>query len=400
MRVGYSRCEYGRSVPAVGFGMLKPMGSGEGIRRKSADSSNLLRGSCEIAGSTGKTVRRSDGGLRAVLAEVANLLFPQTCAGCGAWDEALCAACTQGFDNAFVDVSRWPPFLQAVTAGGNAEPRAPTYALGVYQGAVRAAIVRWKHATSKPLDSAMYHVFHGACASLRGVFGDARCSANAASLSTVSLGGEMAGEAINGRAVAHRVAADRAAARETPALPVSAGEASDSHVTAAGITAAEVIAAGATARVAVVPAASHNQRKRNGTYVTGVLARAASDALGVPMLDVLHKRRRSLRSIASRVWIHAVRTVAIRGGYAVDRRHERSAKLSSFECRANLHGVKVVLVDDVLASGATLMGCNRAIEKQGGEVIAHLCLAAAKPQSNQLMASQICSGGSHELGDK
>ncbi|OQD37829.1 hypothetical protein B1R42_05410, partial [Trueperella pyogenes] len=87
--------------------------------------------------------------------EALDLLYPRWCAGCGKWDEDLCARCREEFAG-WVDVSAHLPYLSQVT--DELRPAFPVHALANYTGAVAAAIVSWKNMADRRMDRAFCDV--------------------------------------------------------------------------------------------------------------------------------------------------------------------------------------------------------------------------------------------------
>ena len=103
--------------------------------------------------------------LRSVLRDAADLVFPRSCAGCGAWDQTLCPECSRALAGAWVEVSAraaglqiWRP-LDAPVRGlewpGDEVPAFAVWALGDYDGVRRSAILRWKNVVDGLLNEAM-----------------------------------------------------------------------------------------------------------------------------------------------------------------------------------------------------------------------------------------------------
>ncbi len=114
-------------------------------------------------------------------------------------------------------------------------------------------------------------------------------------------------------------------------------------------------------RIDLVPAPSRPARKRDGLFVAGFSARAFAqgmreEGIDARLADVLATRAR-----------RGART-----------RQARALKATAIRVAGGLPGgVPVVVVDDVLTTGATLLGCARALEESGAEVAGALVLAAA-----------------------
>lgn len=128
----------------------------------------------------------------------------------------------------------------------------------------------------------------------------------------------------------------------------------------AGIAGPTMFPAWGSRPVIVVPVASARRRRREGRFVAGVLARAVASSFHVTYRDVLRQLKPPL------TW-----GVRRRSGSIA----ERSRKLVATQVVSDLTGVDVVLVDDVVTSGATLAGARRAIRSAGGRVIGAVCLA-------------------------
>ena len=76
---------------------------------------------------------------RAALTELARVLVPQQCPGCGAWDVALCMACGAGLTGPVRRVESGAPRLHDARHGP-----LPAWGVATYDGPVRAAVVAWK----------------------------------------------------------------------------------------------------------------------------------------------------------------------------------------------------------------------------------------------------------------
>ncbi|MFZ9140166.1 MAG: ComF family protein [Burkholderiaceae bacterium] len=77
-------------------------------------------------------------------------------------------------------------------------------------------------------------------------------------------------------------------------------------------------------------------------------------------------------------------------------RQERLRNLSNrFEAAGRLHGRQVVLVDDVMTTGASLATAHQALLAVGAQVVAGVVLADARPDSSMIkgVAGQERSGG-------
>ncbi|WP_216389663.1 ComF family protein [Arcanobacterium phocae] len=107
-------------------------------------------------------------------------------------------------------------------------------------------------------------------------------------------------------------------------------------------------------RVVIVPVASSWVRKHQGSFVTGVIARVVGEQLGVAVVD-------GLRKGAVRLRLHNAR--------------ERAVKSREQYAVRDFSGRDVILVDDVLTTGATLNGAERAVTRAGGRVVGAIVLA-------------------------
>lgn len=95
------------------------------------------------------------------LGEIENLVFPQSCAGCGEWDIALCSSCAQATGG------QWSPARGCVPALSRVIPASqlreglddardsrlpfPVWRLGTYEGVRRRVIISWKNQRSREL---------------------------------------------------------------------------------------------------------------------------------------------------------------------------------------------------------------------------------------------------------
>lgn len=225
------------------------------------------------------------GFLRRLWGDVADIVFPRWCLGCGAVDESLCSTCAALWEGPWWRAGGGARFLVSVCDDESDSVAFPVWGKAWYSGRVARAIVGWKNTRDRRADQAFSGLFS-------------------------------------------RIVADLDAVRAFPAARWD--------------------------RVVVVPLASSRGRRRDGRFVAGVAARAVAELWGVPYVD-------GLRAV----------NVARGSGSAAD----RARKLRGQRSVADFSGRDVVLVDDVLTTGATLVGAQRAIEAAGGRVCGAVVLA-------------------------
>ncbi len=234
-------------------------------------------------------------GLREVWHELAGLVLPVQCAGCGRDDEAWCPPCRAAFDR--------EPWRCEQRAGRldplDAAPL-PVLTLADCVGAVRAAVIAWKDRGRRDLTRPLV-----ACASRLG-----------------------------------------------SALVVGPP----------GVASLAALAPGTSVLVVPAPSTRAALRRRGFAHVDE-LADGVVDGLRSTGL-VAHRARVLLRDGADQVGL-GVRDRARLGRVRVASRHG-----------AAVHGRLVVLVDDVLTSGATLAAAARALTSAGALPVAAVTLAS------------------------
>lgn len=108
---------------------------------------------------------------------------------------------------------------------------------------------------------------------------------------------------------------------------------------------------------------SEKHRRRRGYDQAELLARRVGEERGLPVLDALEKVRDT--ATQSRLERDSQRRANVLGAYRVREGVE-------------LSGLRLVLVDDVVTSGATLSECASCLRMAGAESVTALTLARAK----------------------
>ena len=108
----------------------------------------------------------------------------------------------------------------------------------------------------------------------------------------------------------------------------------------------------------------HPKRKRNRGYDQAeLLARRVGELTGLPVESTLEKTR--VTAVQSQTREDEARRANVQGAYRL-------------RPNLNLEGKRIVLVDDVATSGATLAECASALRQAGAGSIAGLTFARAR----------------------
>ena len=281
-------------------------------------------------------------GLRQGLSQGLSLGIPVSCAGCGRWETALCPRC--------LELLEGEPFaVDHADAAGDLD----ILALAAYAGPVRTMVLGWKNGSREDLSETMARA---------------------------------------GRHLGSRWARTHPPGEIWPGTP---GDYPGEDPATAVVTATSMPA------LLVVPAPSGPARRLRGRLVAARLAddvaRAIADRWAHP--EWADSSVRSPLSLISEPmpppWgpsaplVLSTDLLRRRGGGA------HQAGRSSRQRRGNrsvvprlltpVTGLPIVLVDDVVTTGATLGACARAIEEAGGRVLGALAMAAAPPPKRRYL---------------
>ncbi|GIG24791.1 ComF family protein [Cellulomonas denverensis] len=262
------------------------------------------------------------------VADLLDLLLPATCASCELPGPVLCADCAAGWLPAPRRCEEEAGRLDRLDGHGPL----PVWTQAIYQGAVRRTVLAWKDRGRMELTGWL-----------------ARRTGNAAA----AVAGELA-------ALAAAVPAARAvhAGRGVPAVP-----AAPALGTVPAVPARPLL-------VVPAPPSAAGRRKRGEDLLRPVAAAvaAALTACGLPARAAPCLRTaRGHRDQVGRG--RRGRGLALDGGVALHRSAGRDPAFAT-------GGHPVLLIDDVLTTGATLAACREILDRAGQRVVAALTLAA------------------------
>ena len=111
---------------------------------------------------------------------------------------------------------------------------------------------------------------------------------------------------------------------------------------------------------AVVPMPLHWRRRwRRGFNQSEILARQVAKSRRVPMLDVVKR----------------VRATAVQAGLTNSNRRKNVAGAFRVSSRTRVAGKRILLIDDVMTTGATAAACANALKRSGASSVTLLTLA-------------------------
>ncbi len=253
----------------------------------------------------------------AVLAE---LIFPYVCAGCGSWGEVLCAECDAKITGEWVDITSELSYIKNFSA---LCASFPVWARFLYSREMRKVILSWKHEDIKELECWILQKW--------------RQGLDEFNFLNFNLASDKVREQKGSK------------------------------------------------KYLVVCAPSGKARRKAGRLVALRLAQQVADCWGIECKDVLRKPSAlqlgyriwcsyGLKGLYVRVFLPKVRSLLADGKYQVaDKKVRKDKRDSVFAC-CDLRGRQVILVDDVVTTGATLYACQKAIEQAGGKVLLALSL--------------------------
>ncbi|QUH04843.1 ComF family protein [Saccharopolyspora erythraea] len=265
--------------------------------------------------------------LREALSSLADLLFPLHCAGCRRRGASLCDECAR--DLGGLQRQRRPLL----------PPAPPAYALGGYRGSTRRAVLAYKESGQRHLAAPF---------------------------------GERLATGLRGIAALHGWEPAHCLLIPAPSRPIASRRRGGAHMTRVAMHMAEAMSEPTGAPLAIAPhevqPSRDHPRAKQQPNAHPPNAQSSDDRWSAEVVDCLVLRR-GVRDSAGLDSAERVRNLT--GGVLV-----RTGRLAPETLRDRGDGVRTVLVDDVMTSGATAASCLRALDSSGMAVDAVLALTA------------------------
>lgn len=275
--------------------------------------------------------------------QLLSAVVPVQCAGCGQWDIALCPDCSRALEGELQEVPR-----------ANGAGLLPVWALSTYQGPVRSMLVAWKNGKREDLTPAFVAAARRVAQLWAEQLSPAQYASIQASGSLLVLPAPSGWQRrLRGQMVTPLIA-DGVAAGVAEAF-----RARHYSSTAPAPHSSDPPPLAATSSVAPVntPLASHNSKMSPRASPPFILS---ADILRRPLgSGPAHQSGRSSQG-------------------------RRTARSRPPLVRANIRGMSVVLVDDVVTTGSTLGSCVRALDHAGASTLAALAIAAAPAPPSEI----------------
>ena len=130
----------------------------------------------------------------------------------------------------------------------------------------------------------------------------------------------------------------------------------------------------------IVPVPLHPSRRRERGF-------NQSDLLASGLVRALRKRNGGTAPIVAKACLRRTRATPPQTGLSVAARRENLRGAFEVLNPQDVRGRAIVLVDDVMTTGATLSACARALKRAGAAQVMGLTLARATPQFPDLAPS-------------
>lgn len=299
-----------------------------------------------------------------VLARAASLVLPVTCAGCGAWETRLCGACRRA-------LSEGPVMVDHADGAGSLRVVAASW----YTGAVRVMVLAWKNGARQDLAPVMAAAAQRAARQwMAGLDGAARERVRAGGLLVVPAPSGV-GRRLQGRLVAAEVA-DAVAAVVADELALADGLGRDGG-TASARTSHEAEPPTRAPSGTEPPAHVPGGAPMGGTPVARALPADALPADTLPARTAAAQARAGPWVLSADVLRRPPWSPSHQAGRSA--RERRASRARVPRVLADVSGWQVVLVDDVVTTGATLGSCARALADAGATCLGAVTVAAAPP---------------------